>query len=228
MQIEPVRRRSNGTIDIDSYRREARTLREQTRSEFFRSVGRSFRPYVGGTAIILAYAFALHLIFPATAVAEVPEAIAARGEVLVTTVHAVGAQIYECKSDSAGNLVWQFREPIAALLMSGKTVGRHYAGPNWEMGDGSAVRGKVVAQAQGEGPNDIPLLKLEATPWRGAGQFSNITMIQRINTHGGAVKTAFCDSPGTFLSMPYSADYAFYRKAADPLSPQQIEVHIGE
>jgi Protein of unknown function (DUF3455) len=220
MEIEPVRRRSNGTIDIDSYRREARTLREQTRAEFFRSVGRALRPFVGGTAIIVAYAFALHLIFPVTAVAEVPEAIAARGEILVTTVHAVGAQIYECKPDAAGNLVWQFREPVAALFMSGKTVGRHYAGPNWEMGDGSAVRGKVVAQAPGEGPNDIPLLKLEATPWRSAGQFSNITMIQRINTRGGLVKTAFCDSAGTFLSMPYSADYAFYRKAADPLSPQ--------
>src|SRR5262249_52761158 len=161
--------------------------------------------------------------FPMPAVAEVPEAIAARGEVLVTTVHAVGAQIYECKPDSTGTLTWQFREPIAALIMSGKTVGRHYAGPNWELTDGSAVRGKVVAQAPGEGPNDIMLLKLEATPWRGAGQFSNITTIQRINTRGGVVNTVSCDSAGTFFSAPYTADYAFYRKAADPLSPNRIE-----
>jgi hypothetical protein len=222
MQIESVRRRSNGTIDIDSYRWEARALREQTRAEFFRNTGRAVRPFIGGMAIIVAYASALHLIFPGPAVADVPEAITARGEVLVTTVHAVGAQIYECKPDSAGTgtLVWQFREPIAALFMSGKTVGRHYAGPNWEMNDGSAVRGKVVAQAEGERPNDIPLLKYEATPWRGAGQFSNITTIQRINTRGGVVNTASCDSTGAFLSVPYTADYAFYRKAAGPLSAQ--------
>jgi Protein of unknown function (DUF3455) len=116
MQIEPVRRRSNGTIDIDSYRRDARVLREQTRAEFFRNAGRAVHPFIGGMAIIVAYAFALHLIFPGPAVADVPEAIAARGEVLATTVHAVGAQIYECKPDSSGNLTWQFREPIAALF----------------------------------------------------------------------------------------------------------------
>jgi len=220
MQIEPVRRRSNGTIDIDSYRREARALRERTRAELFRSIGRAVHPFIGGTAIIVVFAFAMHLIFPLPAVADVPEAIAARGEVLVTTLHAVGTQIYECKPDPAGTLAWQFREPIAALIMSGKTVGRHYAGPNWEMSDGSAVRGKLVAQAPGEGPNDIPLLKLEATPWRSAGQFSNVTTIQRINTRGGVVTTTACDSVGAFLSVPYTADYAFYRKAADPLSPQ--------
>jgi hypothetical protein len=220
MQIEPVRRRSNGTLDIDSYRREARALRERTRAEFFKKAGRAVHPFIGGMAIIVAYALALHLMFPGPAVADVPDAITARGEVLVTTVHAVGAQIYECKPDPSRNLTWQFREPIAALFMAGKTVGRHYAGPNWEMSDGSAVRGKVVAQAAGAGPNDIPLLKLEATPWRSAGQFSNVTTIQRINTRGGTVTTTACDSVGAFLSVPYTADYAFYRKAADPLSPQ--------
>ncbi len=96
------------------------------------------------------------------AVAEVPVAIAARGEVLITTAHAVGAQVYECKFDSDGKLAWQFREPIATLFIAGKTVGRHYAGPNWEMTDGSAVSGKVAAQSPGDAPNDIPLLKLEA------------------------------------------------------------------
>lgn len=218
MQFDPTHRRYNGTIDIDSYRREAHTLREETRTEFFKSIGRAARPLIGAVAITVAYITALHLMYPAAA-AEVPEAIAARGEVLVTTVHAVGAQVYECKADSAGNLVWQFREPIATLFMAGKTVGRHYAGPNWEMTDGSAVRGKVAAQAPGTGPDDIPLLKLEATPWRGAGLLSNITTIQRVNTQGGAVNAA-CDSAGTFLSVPYSADYAFYKKAGDPLSHQ--------
>ena len=44
MQNDAIRRRSNGTIDIDSYRRDALMLREQTRTEFFRSIGRAVRP----------------------------------------------------------------------------------------------------------------------------------------------------------------------------------------
>ncbi len=99
MQIEPVRRRSNGTIDIDSYRREALMLREQTRTEFFTKLAHAARPFFGGMMFIVVYAYALHLIFPGPAVAEVPDAIAVPGEVLVTTLHAAGAQIYECKAE---------------------------------------------------------------------------------------------------------------------------------
>jgi len=108
MQIDPVRRRSNGTVDIDGYRRDALMLREQTRTEFFRSIARAVRPFIGGAAIVVAYFFALRLMFPMPAVAEVPEAIAARGEVLIANVHAVGAQVYECKENSDGRLNWQF------------------------------------------------------------------------------------------------------------------------
>lgn len=144
--------------------------------------------------------------------AQVPDAIAAPQDVsLVATVHAVGAQVYECKFDTAGNLIWHFREPIATLLIDGKTVGRHYAGPNWEMTDGSAVRGKVAGHAPAATASDIPLLKLEVAMQHGAGQLAGVTTIQRINTKGG-VSGETCDSFGAFLSVPYTADYAFYRK----------------
>ena len=43
----------------------------------------------------------------------------------------------------------RFREPIATLLADGKTVGRHYAGPNWEHSDGSAVAAKVAGNVPG-------------------------------------------------------------------------------
>jgi hypothetical protein len=82
--------------------------------------------------------------FVATAAAQVPNSIAAPGEAVVLNVHAEGAQVYECKASPDGKLVWQFREPIATLIIDGKTVGRHYAGPNWELADGSAIVGKVV------------------------------------------------------------------------------------
>jgi hypothetical protein len=195
--------------DVYRYRKEALALRAQTRTEFFRIAGRVFRPVI--LAIVAGY-LSMRVIAPSAA-AEVPETIAARGETLIATVHATGAQVYECKTNSDGKLVWQFREPIATLMIDGKTVGRHFAGPVWEMADGSAVSAKVSAQAPGATTNDIPLLRLDVAARDGSGLLSGVTTIQRLNTRGGRADAA-CDSTGTFLSVPYSADYAFYKKAA--------------
>ena len=123
-------------------------------------------------------------VLASPASAQVPDAIAAPGETVVATLHAEGAQVYECKADAGGKLAWQFREPIATLLLDGKTVGRHYAGPSWEHGDGSAVMGKVVARVPGASPKDIPWLRLDATERRGTGVLSGVTTVQRIE-HAG-------------------------------------------
>jgi Protein of unknown function (DUF3455) len=135
-----------------------------------------------------------------------PPAIVAPGLKTVLAVHAVGAQIYECKADSAGKPGWQFREPIATLILDGKTVGRHFAGPSWELPDGSQVTGKVIGRADGATPDDIPWLKLEASAAR--GQFAKVAIIQRIHTKGGALSGA-CDQIGALIAMPYASDYVF-------------------
>jgi hypothetical protein len=140
-----------------------------------------------------------------------PDAIAAPGETVVLTVHAEGAQVYECKAGADGKTAWAFREPIATLLADGKTVGRHYAGPNWEDSDGSAVIGKAIGNAPGATAGDIPWLKLEVTSRRGSGVLSPVTTVQRINTQGGKFEGA-CDKAGATHSAPYSADYVFLRK----------------
>jgi hypothetical protein len=143
------------------------------------------------------------LVLPVSlAHAEVPDAIAARGETLIATAHAVGAQVYECKANAAGKMAWQFREPIATLFIDGKTVGRHYAGPNWELVDGSMVTASVAANAPGASSKDIPLLKLEATGSRGEGRLGGVTTIQRLNTRGGTAE-ATCETAGAFLSALY-------------------------
>lgn len=94
------------------------------------------------------------------ALAQVPDAIAAPGEVPMVTIHAVGAQIYKCKVDVGGKLAWQSRQPIAALLIGGKTVGRRYTGPSWELADSNSVTAKIAGRAPGATAKDIPLLKL--------------------------------------------------------------------
>src|SRR3954463_10778263 len=114
----------------------------------------------------------------------VPAVLATPGETVVLSVHAEGAQVYDCKAGADGKAMWSFREPIATLLVDGKTIGRHYAGPNWEHGDGSAVAGKVSASAPGVTVNDIPWLKLDVTSHRGSGLLADVTTVQRINTHG--------------------------------------------
>ena len=143
--------------------------------------------------------------------APLPDAIAAPGETVVLSVHAEGAQVYECKAGADGKPAWVFREPIATLLVDGKTIGRHYAGPNWEHSDGSAVVGKAIANAPGATPNDIPWLKLEVVSRRGSGVLDGVTTVQRIHTQGGKLEGS-CDTVGTFRSAPYSADYVFLRK----------------
>jgi hypothetical protein len=147
----------------------------------------------------------------ASAQTSVPPAIAAAGETVVLTVHAEGAQVYECKAGADGKLAFAFREPIATLLLDGKTVGRHYAGPNWEHSDGSAVVAKAAGNAPGATSDDIPWLKLEVTASRGSGVLSGVTTVQRINTKGGKLEGT-CEKAGSFKSARYAADYVFLRK----------------
>jgi hypothetical protein len=163
--------------------------------------GKIFAPLLCGAAMLVSSASAQVL----------PVAIEAPGATEVLKVHAEGAQVYECKADAAGKLSWVFREPIATLLVDGKTIGRHYAGPNWEHSDGSAVSGKAVGNAPGATAKDIPWLKLEVASRRGTGILGDVTTVQRINTQGGKLDGA-CENAGAFQSAPYSADYVFLRK----------------
>lgn len=159
------------------------------------------------------------LIVPASlASADVPEPVAVHGESWIGTIHAEGAQVYECKSHEGGPLAWQFREPIATLIVDGETVGSHTAGPTWELNDGSKIVGKVSGRAPGDTDMDIPLLRLESTPQSPRGLLAGITSIQRLNTRGGVAKGP-CEKAGAMLSVPYSADYVFHRKIRWSLIP---------
>ena len=156
-------------------------------------------------------AAALATMLASPAAAQLPAAIAAPGETVVATFYATGAQVYECKAGNDGKLAWAFREPIATLLLDGKTIGRHYAGPNWEHMDGSLVTARAAGNVPGKTAADIPWLKLEITAHRGSGMLTPVTTVQRINTVGG-VLSGTCDKAGAFQSASYSTDYVFLRK----------------
>ncbi len=143
--------------------------------------------------------------------AGVPEAISSPGMTVVAQFHAVGDQIYGCQADKSGALSWVFREPLATLLDgSGKTVGRHFAGPRWMLDDGSWLKGATVASAPGTSPDDVAWLKLKAVEHGGSGMLSDVSVIQRINVKGGQL-AGRCRTQGELKLIPYSADYIFLK-----------------
>src|SRR5260370_8142082 len=84
------------------------------------------------SAAIALFLLSGSLVSAGAAEAPLPDAIAAPGESVVLSVHAEGAQVYECKPGADGKPGCAFREPTATLRLDGKTLRRHYPGPSCE------------------------------------------------------------------------------------------------
>jgi hypothetical protein len=152
------------------------------------------------------------------------------GATLVVRTHAVGTQNYVCKAVAAPdagpvgaevdagagvNYVWTFTGPMATLTdNSCKEVGTHGVGPTWTWtADGSTIKGTLVRPM--DAPNkasDIPWLLLSAVS-TGAGVFSGVTYVQRVDTSGGVAPTTGCDAANVdkTQAVGYSANYYFYK-----------------
>jgi hypothetical protein len=144
---------------------------------------------------------------------DIPQAIRApENEHVVLRLHAKGDQIYVCQQDVTGN-AWRLRAPDAQLFdRDGKPVGKHFAGPSWQMNDGSKVRGDADTSAPSPNSGSIPWLRIKVASHDGTGVLSPVTTIQRINTKGGVAPNTGCDEAhgGKELRVPYEADYLFY------------------
>jgi len=131
---------------------------------------------------------------------------------------ASGVQIYECaaKADQPSTFEWVFRAPEAALTdRSGRSIGKHYAGPTWQSLDGSTVVGEVKARDPGPTQSAIPWLLLASKSTSGAGVFTSTKSIQRVQTTGGVAPSDSCTSANAkqVVRIPYTATYYFYRGA---------------
>ncbi len=128
---------------------------------------------------------------------------------------ATGVQIYVCSAGKADStrFEWAFKAPEADLFdVSGKKIGKHYAGPTWESNDGSKVVGEVKARDDGPNANAIPWLLLSAKSTSGDGVFSRTQAIQRLYTVGGKAPAEGCNRAqlGKEARVPYKATYDFY------------------
>ena len=142
-------------------------------------------------------------------VTGVPATFGVAGRQAVLTLHGVGAQIYQCQSKPDGSRAWAFREPIASLMRDDVTVGRHYAGPTWDMAEGG-VTGKAVASVPGATPGDIPQLELQVAARHGGGPLVEAQLVLRLHTVGGTLSGS-CERDGDLRSVPYQADYVFLK-----------------
>ncbi|MGZ4982225.1 MAG: DUF3455 domain-containing protein [Methylobacter sp.] len=132
----------------------------------------------------------------------------------VLTVHAKGDQIYQCTVNK-GEYSWETQAPDAKLFDDqGNVVGNHTAGPLWEYKEGSQVVGKVLKKIDMAPGSAISWLLVEVVSHKGGGLFSNVSYINRINTHGGLAPSSGCNANhlGGEKRVPYTADYVFYGK----------------
>lgn len=124
-----------------------------------------------------------------------------------------GVQIYSCRG-SDGVFKWALEGPDARLLDSaGRVIGRHFAGPTWQLQDGSRVQGELMASEPSPDAGSVAWLLLRAKAGTGTGKLAAAGYVRRTETHGGAPDQAACRSSsdaGKQVRVPYSATYTFY------------------
>jgi hypothetical protein len=138
-----------------------------------------------------------------------------KGHVLRFKADAEGVQIYVSKEVEKGKFAWAFKAPLADLLVDGKKVGYHYAGPTWELADGSRVvrdAGEDIAAISAPNPKaNIPWLRIKLrTDGKAEGGFDKVTHVLRIRTEGGLAPSQSPARAGTEVGVRYKAVYEFY------------------
>jgi hypothetical protein len=114
-----------------------------------------------------------------------------------------GDQVYGCVNGS-----WALKAPDAKLLnQEGSVIGRHFAGPTWQLNDGSLVKGRAVAKQVAPDAAAVPWLLLESVG--GTGKLGAVRFIRRTGTHGGNAPDGSCSQSAT-RRVPYTATYSFY------------------
>ena len=135
------------------------------------------------------------------------------GEEVVLLAHASGSQIYTCQAAADGKFSWTLKAPDAELKdEKGKVIGSHYAGPTWQLNDGSEVTGKAAAHVDSPDAGSISWLLVTAVGHSGHGGLTSVTTIQRVHTDGGKPPAEGCDAshPNAETKSSYTAEYYFY------------------
>jgi hypothetical protein len=165
--------------------------------------GRTLSPYakrLGMIALVLAVACMARDSIAQTAKESIDVPPHAR---LLLRAVGSGDQVYGCVNGR-----WALTAPDAKLFnLEGSVIGRHFAGPTWQLNDGSWVKGKAVAKQVATDATAVPWLLLESID--GTGRLGTVRFIQRTGTHGGNAPDGLC-SQSAIRRVPYTATYSFY------------------
>ena len=148
---------------------------------------------------------------------NVPDAIAApAGAHVAGRFHVVAVETFACEQ-SGGAYAWTSVALDAKIedWSSGAVIGMHThtPAPTFTANDGSSVIAMPSASVPSPTGTGGPWLLLAAAATSGAGMFSDVTYLQRINTAGGGMPAATCDAttdPAAQLTVDGSADFYFY------------------
>ena len=163
----------------------------------------------------LAFGFSFWLaILPATFADPVSSLEVPANQTLALTLTAKGVQIYECRAVAGdpAKFEWAFKAPEADLFdAQGHKVGRHYAGPTWELADGGKVVGKLKVKADAPDGKGVPWLLLDTAQASGT-VLGKVQSVQRVDTVGGMTPTesANATKAGQEKRVEYTAIYRFY------------------
>jgi len=149
----------------------------------------------------------------------VPEAIQAPASATpAAQFYAKGTQNYRCQTGTSGAAEWKLVAPEADLFKGSDftgAAGKHGAGPSWALDDGSGAKGDAPNAKRAPSPQSgsVPWLLIPTQSNGQPGALQGVTLVQRIETHGGAAPATGCDasSVGAETKVPYTAIYLFYR-----------------
>ena len=151
---------------------------------------------------------------------NLPEAIRVpAGNKAVLEARGKGNLLYECQAVKRApfEYAWLLQNTSLQLEDSyGRTI-VYYPGARarWVHSDGSQVLARKLAEYPGDRQN-LPLQRANAESLSVPGALENISYVQNLRTFGGIVTATACTSSGLGMrvSVPYEADYVFWRAAA--------------
>lgn len=132
--------------------------------------------------------------------------------VVVLDLTGTGYQQFQCTADKKGRY-WRFVSPKVELKdKSGKVVATQGSDFTFTAPDGSVLTGKIVRWDEKTSPLNVRSVLFETHGHGKTGVLTGIGWVKRIEGKGGIPQTRCSASQlGSFLQVPFTARYVFYR-----------------
>ncbi len=145
-------------------------------------------------------------------VKELPSITPPKDAVKALYLQAEGEQIFRCQIDAKG-WFWKFEAPNAYLFdpKTNQAVAKYGYGFRFVHNDGSSLDTRILA-AHPNVNNNMGNALYQVTRSEYFGQFASIRFVQRTSARGGIPKVKCSqDQRQKILSVPFTADFVFYR-----------------